>query len=364
MILRRLPLLALGATLFPLSLCACSVPVFRYAFEHWAAAPFEAFVIHRGPLTEAQRAAARDLEPAGLAGRLHANIAVRDVNLDDEPPPELAELARAAQAGSLPWLVVKFPASNRRSATIWSGPLIMDSVAQLLDSPARKEIVQRLAEGQSAVWVLLESGDPRADAAAAEQVEERLNRLKSVLQLPKLDAQDIANGLVSVGQDGLRLDFSMLRIARSDPTERLFVQMLLNSEADLDELKSPILFPVFGQGRMLYALAGDGINDATVEKAATFLIGKCSCEVKEQNPGVDLLLAANWKEILASQRAGIPDLPTMAELTKAAPVTVTITPAAATAAPRADRLVPVMWLVAGGVTIAALLVVVIRRRPE
>jgi hypothetical protein len=178
------------------------------------------------------------------------------------------------------------------------------------------------------VWVLLDSGDAAKDTAAARLIEERLKYLESVLQLPKLEAQDIANGLVSVGQEGLRLEFSLLRLSRNNPNERPFIQMLLGAEADLDEMKAPIVFPVFGQGRALYALVGDGIKDETIEKAATFLIGKCSCEVKEQNPGMDLLLAADWKTIVESQTAGIPDLPTMAELTKSAPETVTISPPA------------------------------------
>jgi hypothetical protein len=100
--------------------------------------------------------------------------------------------------------------------------------------------------------------------------------------------------------------------------------MLLGAEADLADATGPVVFPIFGQGRALYALVGEGIKHETIDRAATFLIGKCSCEVKEQNPGFDLLLAADWKALLAAQNAGIPDLPTMAELTKSAPVTVTI----------------------------------------
>jgi hypothetical protein len=321
---RPLLLLMLGAMLCAVPALGCSVPVFRYALEHWTAAPFQALVFHRGPLTEAQQAAVRDLGPGGLAGKLHANIAVRTVDLTEDPPPELLELFRETAGDPVPWLVVKFPASNRRSTTIWSGPLDPAGIAPLLDSPARREIVQRLTDGQSAVWVLLESGDAARDAAAARLIEERLKYLASILELPKLEAQDIANGLVSVGQEGLRLEFSLLRVSRESANERPFVQMLLGAEADIDEMKAPIVFPVFGQGRALYALVGDGIKDETIEKAATFLIGKCSCEVKEQNPGMDLLLAADWKAIVESQTAGIPDLPTMAELTKSAPETVSI----------------------------------------
>ena len=326
--LLRVPwLLLLAALLQAVPARACSVPVFRYALEHWNAAPFEAFVFHRGPLTDAQRAAMRELGKDGLAGKLRVNISVRDVDLDHEPPPDEVELwnqSRGSDAESLPLLVVKFPATGRVRSAFWSGPLTAENVAQLLDSPARKDIVQRLGEGQSAVWLLLESGDAAKDSAAAELLDARLKELASVLQLPKLDAQDIANGLVSTGQDGLHLEFSMFRIARNDPREQPFIRLLLGAEKDLADAKAPLVIPVFGQGRALFALIGDGIKSETIDRAATFLIGKCSCEVKEQNPGFDLLLAADWKALLTAQNAGIPDLPTMAELTKSAPVSVTI----------------------------------------
>jgi hypothetical protein len=317
-------LVALALLLSAIPVQACSVPVFRYALEHWDAAPFRAFVFHRGPLTEAQQASVRELGKDGLAGRLHTNISVRAVDLDQDPPPEQLEVWRQARTETLPLLVVQFPASNRVRGTFWSGPLTAESAELLLDSPARKEIVQRLGEGQSAIWLLLESGDAAKDSAAAGLLEARLKHLASILELPKLDAQDIANGLVSTGQEGLRLEFSMLRLSHGDAREQALIHMLLGAEEDLAEAKGPIVVPVFGQGRALYALVGDGIKHETIDKSATFLIGKCSCEVKEQNPGFDLLLTADWKTLIKAQAAGIPDLPTMAELTKSAPVTVTI----------------------------------------
>jgi len=56
-------------------------------------------------------------------------------------------------------------------------------------------------------------------------------------------------------------------------------------------------FPVFGRGRALYALVGDGINKETIGEACVFLATACTCMVKEQNPGTDLILAADWGEI-------------------------------------------------------------------
>jgi hypothetical protein len=224
----------------------------------------------------------------------------------------------------LPWLVVKYPSALRLPGNAWSGPLSEEATRRLVDSPARKKIVQRLAQGESAVWVMLDSGDPRKDETAAKLLESRLDYLTATLKLPKLDAQDVVNGLISIPENDLRLEFSTLRVARSDPAEQAFVKMLLGTEADLKGVGEPIVFPVFGRGRVLYALVGKGIRHETIDQAATFLIGKCSCEVKERNPGVDLLLAADWTNIVKTQFNPDRDLPALTNLLGRLPVTVTI----------------------------------------
>jgi hypothetical protein len=312
------------ALLLPLPLEACSVPVFRYALEHWPADSYQAIVLHRGPLTPEQQALVRDLGPEGLAGQLHVNLALRTVNLDSDPPAEM--LALSSQS-ALPQLVLRTPLSAKSPATLWSGELTSDTVRQLLDSPARREIVERLGSGESAVWVLVEGPDAAVNDTAAKLLETRLAYLDGVLTLPKLDPQDIVNGLVSIGQEDLRLDFSILRLSRSDSSESAFVQTLLGTEPDLREATEPIVIPIFGRGRALYAFVGAGIKHETIDQAATFLIGKCSCQVKELNPGADLLFAANWDKLVKEQGAAAPDLPTLAEIASAAPVTVTISTA-------------------------------------
>ncbi len=134
--------------------------------------------------------------------------------------------------------------------------------------------------------------------------------------------------------------------------------MLLGTERDLAGFKEPLLFPVFGRGRALYALAGKGINRETLDEAATFLIGKCSCQVKELNPGVDLLLAADWDKLVKAQLTadqGLPNLPTLAE---AAPETVKISGGADKTSASSSGLRPLpgnLWL-STGFTVAVLIV--------
>lgn len=317
------------------SASACSVPVFRYALEHWPADPFQVTIFHRGALSDEQHA----MIPADKL----ANAKVRNVDLATETADDVLDLWRQQKTETLPWVLVRFPQVTGIRAPVIAGPLA-DLAPHLFESAARKEVIERLAAGESAVWVLLESGDQAKDAAAATLVEKRLEYLVGVMTLPKLDEQDIVNGLVSIAEEDLRLEFSILRVSRDDPGEKAFVQMLLASEPDLASLREPMVFPIFGRGRALYALVGTGIRHETIEEAASFLIGKCSCQIKERNPGVDLLLSADWTTLIKTPPDLARQLPTLAEVGSAAPVSVTTTQKVAESVPEPTR--SPLWLLA------------------
>jgi hypothetical protein len=96
----------------------------------------------------------------------------------------------------------------------------------------------------------------------------------------------------------LRISFSVLRLSRNQREEQFFIQSLLGVEEDLNKVRGPILFPVFGRGRVLLALHGEELASGPVERWTTFLCGSCSCTVKEGNPGVDLPIRADWDGLL------------------------------------------------------------------
>ena len=52
------------------------------------------------------------------------------------------------------------------------------------------------------------------------------------------------------------------------------------------------------RGVVLHALVGRGITPENIEDAHTFITGACSCVVKEQNPGFDLLLEPQLSIVL------------------------------------------------------------------
>ena len=281
---------------------ACNVPVFRFALERWRPDPYRATMFHRGPLADADRALIETLNERQEKLALNLGVRALDVtDLDDAEREFFSSLGNL----KLPSLVVHYPAHLRISTPVWMGPLNPDSVARLTDSPVRSELVRRLADGQTAVWLLVESGQPEKDDAAAMLVQEQLKKLEQVLKLPELTDSSEDKLLAATP---LKLAFSVLRIPRGD-AEQPLIQMLLHSEPDLAERSDPMVFPVFGRGRALLPLVGAGVTAENIFDSAAFLVGACSCEVKDQNPGFDLLLAADWNELLTQD--GVPLLATM-----------------------------------------------------
>jgi hypothetical protein len=74
--------------------------------------------------------------------------------------------------------------------------------------------------------------------------------------------------------------------------------MLAGPKSGLAGTKEPWVAAVFGRGRVLGAWPAQGFGDEQVEEVCLFLLGACSCQVKNLNPGWDLLLRVDWDEEL------------------------------------------------------------------
>ena len=282
---------------------ACNVPVFRYALERWEVDVFDVLVFQREPLNPDQQALVTRMEQAGLDGL--ANLSVHNVSLADGMSPSLRALWNEQEKPELPWMVVRYPRPASIETSAWSGPLNEPTVDALLDSPVRRNIVQMLLSGEAVVWVLLESGDKRRDDEAAQLVETELRKLERTLMLPEPSPLD-----PPINPDlPLKIAFSTVRVSRSDPAERALVNLLLNANPNLPSTPEVMLFPVFGRGRVLPPAVGKDIRAAAIQEMATFLVGPCSCEIKDQNPGHDLLMTANWSSMAGYQEVMLPDLP-------------------------------------------------------
>lgn len=319
--MRRFPLLAL----FWLSLtmvaiasanlsAACPIPVFRYALERWQPDVYGALIFHRGPLPDDLNAVMAKLDPQRENADTFANILVKTVDLDNDPEPYFVDVFEKLEISDedLPWMMVKYPVSSGIPRNVFSGQLEASVIKQLTSSPARQKLADELTGGKTAVWILLECGDKAKDDLAFETLSTRLAALETEIELPELEESELAEWEIS-GSDGkLAVEFSIVRVGRDDPTEEMFVKILLDTEQDLVDLDGPMAFPVFGQGRALYALVDKGINNDTIDDAAHFLTGPCSCQIKDQNPGVDLLMSVDWLNMIQSRFSVDRELPELA----------------------------------------------------
>ncbi|MGD9714679.1 MAG: hypothetical protein AB7V46_21860, partial [Thermomicrobiales bacterium] len=163
-----------------------------------------------------------------------------------------------------------------------------------LDSPARRKVVRHLTRGASAVWVLLACGDRKADDAAETLLKRELSRMEKEIVLPEQPEEDS----MLLTALPLKVLFPIVRINRTDPDESAFVRMLMNSEEELAGAKGPVIFPIFGRGRALWSLEGETLTAREIEATARFLCRDCSCRVKDDNPGTDVLIVADWDGLL------------------------------------------------------------------
>lgn len=286
---------------------ACQVPVFRFALERWEADPYQVTVFPgpSGTFSETEQAAIDYLE-SQEPDRLNPATSGVAANLDLEIAEAPAEGAATAK------LRVTYPQRIRgyEMKPIWEGDLTLEKARRLIDSPARRELAKRLLSGESAVWLVVEGADAAANDAAVATLEEAIGKAKETLRIPdgvmtRQEAESAEN-FAAVNSDDilrshvpLKIDFSVLRISRDDPAEALFLPMVLNIEDDLGQFaKDTMVFPVFGRGRLLEPIIERGIHIDNIMEYGAYICGACSCEVKDQNPGLDLLVAADWETAL------------------------------------------------------------------
>lgn len=304
--LRRL-IAVVSLTALPAVALACSIPVFRYAIEHWQPDPYQVFVYHDQELT------AEDHELIGWLREqeaLGANI--EEHIIDMRKPLEPADQARWERLGDVkpPRLVVQLPKRiGDGEAPVSSASWNRGELESLVRSPKRSELAERLTRGD-VVWVFLDGTAKEENDRLYTLLEEQIAVQQETIKLGEIDEADRKD--LAGDPTELKVKFSALRLARDEAAEKWFREILLSIEPDLrdDELKDqPMVFPVFGRARALYALVGQGINADMIKEAAVFLTEGCQCTVKAENPGVDLLVPVRWDDVIEVSEPEEVDLP-------------------------------------------------------
>jgi hypothetical protein len=303
---------------------ACNVPVFRYALERWRPDLCQVIVFREEKLTALDELQMIWLEEETTAKGGYANAEITQSQVGSETDrgrKELWESLSRQPNVRLPYVVMRTALGTGELVTHWSGPLQDVSKAHLVDSPVRRELSRRLLAGDSVVWLMLKSDDVSKNKATRDLLSTELERLGKTLKLP--DGIGLP-GSELYSEVPLFLKFTILELDPKDPAEQLLVQLLSGFEKE--SKSEPLLAPVFGRGRALEVISAKQLNAGLIEDLTMFLCGACSCQVKERNPGFDLLLATNWNHELFGEDGESPPPVTSLERTPTKPTPLTIPP--------------------------------------
>jgi hypothetical protein len=334
---------------------ACSVPVFRYALERWPPSDYELWLFHQGPLSEAQRRLADELDREVLLGGAQTNIHIQWADVSGALSPEAAKAWAGQQASGFPHATLLFPPHGSASGIAHAGPADAGVLRALLHSPRRQEVVERLLGGDSAVWLFIESGDPAIDRPAFERLSATLEQMAQELEPPEPDPTDDDVRLADGGTP-LKISFPVLRISRSDAAEQGLVALLTAAFTPTPPAARPFTVAISGQGRAIAMLSGDEIDSGGIIAWCEFIAGPCSCQVKAELPGSDLLMRADWSQLKDGRWVEGPEVPNVAvvnDLAGAAkpPTKSTPSPSHAASAPAAVPATTAADPVSGGLTL-------------
>jgi hypothetical protein len=286
---------------------ACSTPVYRYAMYRWFPAPYRVVFMH-------------DVEPGEADLKLHAaidahgdydkekfaNIELMLTDLKKNPelkgwPTFIKKAWEEGRGGTLPEYMVVSPLGD----ILHIGQLDEAEIKAMVGSPARDQMMKHLAEGKTCAYVLLTCSDDKKNEAAEKIVKKAIKAVDSGEiefydgELPYWGEEDEQEE----GEDNEEKEkksphsIGFVKVDRESKTERWLVRSLLSTEPDLKDIDEPMVFAVFGRGRAFPPYLGKGVTYDNMLDYFSEVTGACSCTVKDQNPGIDLLMLNNWDAV-------------------------------------------------------------------
>jgi hypothetical protein len=286
---------------------ACSTPVYRYAMYRWFPAPYTIFYFHDSEPSEADLVVHKLIEGyADYEKADPANIDLVSIDMAKDPelkrlPPFLRKAWQEGNDGSLPGYMVVSPLGDN----LHRGKLTTDHVKALVESSARAEIVKQIEVGKTCVYVMLTCSDEAKNKKAEEAAKKAIKVVQSGEvefydgELPYWGEEEEEEGDDAKKAKDKKPTHTIgwLKVDRKSKTENWLVSSLLSVEYDLAEIDEPMIFAVFGRGRALPPYVGKGVTEDNLLDYFAEVTGACSCTVKDQNPGMDLLIKYDWDSV-------------------------------------------------------------------
>jgi hypothetical protein len=145
-----------------------------------------------------------------------------------------------------------------------------DEFRNLTSSPLREKIAEELLAGKLCVMVYLKTDNKEKDERGLQTLQKSL--------------EDSPFGKI----------ITVIELSRNSKEEGIFASLLLNIESDLKGIQEPMLFGIFGRFKALEPLLGRGISEENITLMIDYLTAECSCLIKDDLPGTDILFTDKW----------------------------------------------------------------------
>jgi len=146
-----------------------------------------------------------------------------------------------------------------------------DELRGLTSSPLRNKIASEIMSGKLCVMLYLKTDDREKD-------EKGMKILNKTLESSPF-------GRI----------ITVIELSRNSRDEHHFASMLLNVEDDLRYIQEPMLFGIFGRFKALEPLLGKGISVENINLMIDYFTAECSCLIKDDLPGTDILFPDKWE---------------------------------------------------------------------
>jgi hypothetical protein len=147
----------------------------------------------------------------------------------------------------------------------------VDELSGLTSSPLREKVASELMAGKLCVMLYLKTDNKEKD-------EKGLRELRNAIETSPF------GHIITV-----------VELSRNSREEHHFASLLLNVEDDLKDIPEPMLFGIFGKFKALEPLLGRGISEENIKLMIDYFTAECSCLIKDDLPGTDILFTNQWE---------------------------------------------------------------------
>ena len=285
---------------------ACQVPVFRYALERWESDNYQLFLVTPTALDEKQTQELLEFEKK----LEHTNLELNIIDASKISEEQLWKLPPINIKVTSPTLTLYYPKSTKIKEPILTKPLTSENLDQMINSTARESLINKIVNGTSCVWLIVHQGDLESAKKTQTQLSGYLQEIEPGLTIPEgiigteerdkiteeTDLEDVLRSKIP-----LKIAFDTQILDRNNPEESAFVATLLAaSPPEIKDSGETLIIPIFGRARQLPPMPASKLNFDTINGGCEYLCGACSCQVKEQNPGLDLLVHEDWASYLTA----------------------------------------------------------------